>query len=512
MYEVAQNIISPSRSTRSILRGNAWLRRTLLQRVLVLMLIPVAHGAVARNVSANNVVVFGKEDTTTILRNPAMGWVFYDTSDQPLPTSWWHSMNPVLSKCNIWYWRDSWAKLEPAPGQYAWKVNPQFRAYIHQIVAHGFKLAFRVIVSSHNFSQPATPQWVRDMGVTGRVRVTHGWDGKPYKLWSPNYDDPIFKAQFAKFVKAFGKAFDNPKEVDFIDANGLGWWGEVHHLRIQVSEYDSEYNWICSTYSRAFKHVLLVTNVFSEFSQGNGQADMQIAHDKYGYLFRRDGLGSHWYSHDNIETFDKEMFPASPLFGELCYSNWTPAIQQEEAAKGVKSFREDLIWAMDQGLRSHANTMNFPGNWRVFPPEQVQRFIRRGGYRFYPGRVTFPSVVRHGRALVVSSTWRNGGVGLLPNATPQWNHKYKLAYSFLPVHGVVPTLVALERHAHLAQWVAGKEFVYRTAIKCNVPHGLYRLAVGIVDTTQYNAPAISLAVANLRNIGKWYVLGNVMVR
>jgi hypothetical protein len=73
-------------------------------------------------------------------------------------------------------------------------------------------------------------------------------------------------------------------------------------------------------------------------------------------------------------------------------------------------------------------------------------------------------------------------------------------------------MVTTENHAHLAQWVAGKEFVYRTTIKCNAAPGLYRLAVGIVDTTQNDAPAISLAVANLRNIGKWYVLGDVRVK
>ncbi len=503
MQNAARHRRQPLKTVLSILRSFAAL-------VLVLLLILTVNGAHA---GTKPVVVTGTEDTTTILHNPAMGWVYYDASDKPFPAGWWQSMKPLLSLCNIWYWRDTWAKLEPEPGKYAWKDNPQFKAYIRQILAHGFKLAFRVIVDSHNYRHQATPQWVRALGVRGRMRVTHDWwGGKPHNLWSPDYDDPIFKAQFAKFVQAFGKAFDNPNEVDFIDGNGLGWWGEVHHLRLPASEYDSEYNWICSTYSHAFKHVLLVTNVFSEFSQNTGQADMEIAHDKYGYLFRRDGLGSHWYSHDNNKTFDTVMFPASPLFGELCYSSWTPAEQQEESAKGIKSFSEDLTWAIDQALRSHANTMNFPSDQQEYPPHQLARFIRRGGYRFYPSKVTFEPVVRHGKAFVVSSSWLNGGVGLLPNAAPQWNHKYRLAYCLLPTHGSKPVMIALEKQAHLSQWVAGKVFRYRTVIPCHAAPGVYRLAVGIVDTTQHNEAAISLAVANLPHVGNLYILGTVKVK
>ncbi len=458
------------------------------------------------------VVVKGTVDLTTVLHNPAMGWVFYDTSDKPFPPSWWQQLKPELRLCHIWYWRDSWARLEPAPGRYAWKYNPEFKAYIRQILAHGYRLAFRVIVSSHNFSHQATPQWVRDLGVKGHIRITHGYDGKARALWTPNYDDPIFQSQFAKFVRAFGQEFDDPKKVDFIDGNGLGWWGEVHHLWLPPAELNQLYNWICSVYSGAFRHVLLVTNVFSEFSQGTGGTDMTIAHDRYGYLFRRDGLGSHWYSHDNIETYDTQMFPASPLFGELCYGNWTPVEQQEEAAKGVKSFQEDLAWATDQAIRSHANTLNFPGDWRLFPKSQVARFNRHGGYRFYPSKIAFPSVIYRGESFEVQSAWKNAGVGELPNATPQWNHKYKLCYALLRDHSRTPLIAGVVRNAHLSRWVGNATFQYSTLLKCLVPVGNYRLAVAIIDSSNHNLASIQLAVANLPHLGLWYLVGGVQVK
>ncbi len=486
--------------------------QTTLARPLFALLLIGGLCSTAAHAQKQLVTVRGIEDTDSILHNPAMGWVYYDSSDRPFSQQWWQSNQTALSMCNIWYWRDTWAKLEPQQGRYAWQYNPKFKQYIQQILDHGFKLAFRVIVDSHNFSVQATPQWVRDMGVRGRIRATHTYSGKLVSLWSPNYDDPIFKAQFARFIQAFGKEFDDPAKVDFIDANGLGWWGEVHHLRLPASEYDQEYNWICSTYHNAFKHVLLVTNVFSEFSQGSGEADIEIAHDKYGYLFRRDGLGSHWYSDANIKTFDTNMFPASPLFGELCYGSWNAEDEKAEAAFGIKNFHDDLVWGMSQGLQSHINTMNFTSAWQQYAPEQIARFNRHGGYRFYPDKIEYSAVVEKGRLCTIKSRWKNAGVGVLPNAAPQWNHKYRLAYALLPLHSQSPQQICLEQQAHLSNWAAGKTFAYNTTFRCSLPPGTYRLAVGIVDTTRQNTPAIEMAASNLTRLGLWYLLGTVTVK
>ncbi len=480
----------------------------------VCSLVSAASRSVAADppAASKTVVVQGSKDTTSVLHNPAMGWVYYNTYDRPFPASWWKQNEQQLSLCHIWYWRDSWARLEPEPGHYAWNDDPQFKEYIRQILAHGFHLAFRVIVSSHNFSAQATPQWVRDLGAKGHIRVTHGYDGKARALWTPNYDDPVFQTQFARFVRAFGREFDDPAKVDFIDGNGLGWWGEVHHLWLPANELDRTYDWICSLYSVAFKHVLLLTNVFSEFSQMTGDTDMTIAHDKYGYLFRRDGLGSHWYSHENIQTYDSVMFPASPLFGELCYGDWTPADQAAESAKGIKSFHDDLVWATDQAIRSHANTLNFPGNWQLFPKSQIARFTKYAGYRFYPLKIVFPSTVKRGEPFEVSSAWKNAGVGELPNSTPQWNHKYKLAYALFDNTNPGPRIIGIVRNAHLSRWVGHSVFQYKTSLKCTVAPGDYRLAVAIIDTANGNHAAIQLAVTNLVREGNWYILGKFKVK
>ena len=43
----------------------------------------------------------------------------------------------------------------------------------------------------------------------------------------PYYDNPVFLEKLDKFIEAFAKEYDNPDEVDYIDAYGLGRWGEV---------------------------------------------------------------------------------------------------------------------------------------------------------------------------------------------------------------------------------------------------------------------------------------------
>ena len=68
----------------------------------------------------------------------------------------------------------------------------------------------------------------------------HGVDGVPSYVYEagatespiddegktqPYYDNPVFLEKLDKFIEAFAKEYDNPDEVDYIDAYGLGRWG-----------------------------------------------------------------------------------------------------------------------------------------------------------------------------------------------------------------------------------------------------------------------------------------------
>ncbi|NNM84349.1 MAG: hypothetical protein HKL96_01125 [Phycisphaerales bacterium] len=452
--------------------------------------------------------VVGLPDNQTLLNNPAMGWVFYQNPLWPHPELVWRRLAAEWHVSNIVYWRGPWSDFEPQPGRYVWRYNPRVITWIRKVRAAHKRLAFRVLVNSKDRRTPATPLWVKAQGARGYDIAG---------VWTPYPDDPVFQRDFSRFIRAFGKRFDNPRETDFVDAAGLGWWGEMHHLKIPASHFDQVYNWLCGAYAKAFPHVLLVTNFGPDVGL---KMNIRIALDKYGILFRRDGLGSLWIN-ARQKQFMRNMFPRSPLFGELCYGyrgpgkpiDANPHIDQRLSQHGIHNFSEDLEWAMKQALEYHANTLNISWSaWFKLEPNLVQKFISRGGYRLYPAKLKFPAEMQRGQPCSIEQTWCNAGVGVLPNATPQWNHKYKFAFALFKKDAARPVAVAVDPSAaHLSTLIKGRPLNRTSVVHWSAAPGEYKLAVAIVDTTEHDRAAIELAVRNLPRIGRWYVIGNTHV-
>ncbi len=51
------------------------------------------------------------------------------------------------------------------------------------------------------------------------------------EVYTPYPDDPVFQEKYAAFIKAFAARYNSSDEVDFIDAYGLGKWGEAHSMK-----------------------------------------------------------------------------------------------------------------------------------------------------------------------------------------------------------------------------------------------------------------------------------------
>ena len=137
---------------------------------------------------------------------------------------------------NILYIRMLWKDLEPEEGKYAWIYNEQYKWYIQKAKDKGLKLAFRVFfhgvdgVPSYVYEAGATESPIDDEGKT-----------------QPYYDNPVFLEKLDKFVEAFAKEYDNPDEVDYIDAYGLGRWGEGHGLALDQYDYTGIQFYICQS-------------------------------------------------------------------------------------------------------------------------------------------------------------------------------------------------------------------------------------------------------------------------
>ena len=92
-------------------------------------------------------------------------------------------------------------------------------------------MAFRVYIDGRDNIHNGTPDFVREAGAKGYA-VHKLWDpANENNNWTLYADDPVFQEKFGNFIRAFAKEFDNPEQVDFIDAYNLGWWGEGHHVQ-----------------------------------------------------------------------------------------------------------------------------------------------------------------------------------------------------------------------------------------------------------------------------------------
>jgi hypothetical protein len=454
-----------------------------------------------------------KADRDSLLRNPAMGWVLYaeDLTRFPDATSFWRKAEPSVNKASILYIRAPWSLFEPQEGAYCWEHDANFKKLVEGARERGLRLAFRVVLNSRDCSAPAAPDYVARAGAKGYLEK----GTKGVKLWCPDVTDPVFRAKFGIFLRAFGRQYDDPAVVDYIDGGGLGYWGEMHHVAISPQQRPEVYDWICSTYSRCFHHVLLGAQAASELGH-SGPLDLSIAMKKYGYVPRIDSLGSHWMSAGRREAL-ASMVAFAPLFGESCYFSlrtWPEPWKQK--AEGFQNPRDVLEATMKDALEFHANTLDLRApedarTWSEEAPDLVQRFIREGGYRLAPTSLAYELLDATPGTIRIRHTWRNFGVGFLPNDNPRWNHKYRVAFALLPIEGNEPLEVFVDSETDPGSWRGDQEFECATLARFQKARGACRLAIAIVDTSQGNTPAIALAVEGAPRKASWLPLGEVSI-
>ncbi len=450
-------------------------------------------------------------DLTSNLRNPAMGWMMYEEGwsfdrERPeniwTPELFWEEMEKVNAPAysNILYIRMKWKLLEPEEGKYAWIHDEKYKEYINKAKEHGLKLAFRV------FFDGGVPQYVYNAGA--------GRSGS-----QPYYDDPIFQQKFFKFLDAFAKEYNNPDLVDYVDAYGLGTWGEGHGVTLKNNNdatYKAVIENITGAYAERFDKVLTVMNL----SRHDWKFTEESVYKK-GILPRRDGIGSHWF--DNTEReYLHQLFSENKLafIGEGCY--WFNASSNGSEPGYTDDFKEDkrfqmntmeeaLTVSVDDALKNHSNTLDLrvPSQckfWIEKLPGEVQKFITNGGYRLYPARI---KVDRQKNNMVILHSWRNYGKGMLPNNHPSWNHKYQLTFSLLDSNKNV-VYKFTDNKVEPAEWLKGNSYDYTTQFTLpSQLKGKYTLCVGLTDKTKDHTPGIELSIPAEQQIDKWIKISDL---
>lgn len=454
-------------------------------------------------------------DLKTILRNPAMGWMMYEEGwsfdKQNLykgniytPEVFWKQMEDAnaAAYANILYIRMLWKDLEPEEGKYAWKYDKTYQWYIQKAKEKGLKLAFRV------FFHGGVPDYVYRAGATAMPIDDEG------KI-QPHYDNPVFLGKLEKFIAAFAEEYDDPDVVDYVDAYGLGRWGEGHGVTLSdPAHIDEVIKRVTTMYANHFKRVLTVMNL----STGDYAYVKPHVYDALGFLPRRDGIGSFWFGDRERAWIHQELFPSRAIIGEGCYwfngyngdnSHYT-AFKNDKRFK-MNDFKEALTVSVTDALNSHCNTLDLRVPlqckfWIEELPDQVQRFIAEGGYRLYPEYVRLEQT---GRQLAVLHAWKNLGVGVLPNSHPNWHYKYGVSLALVDKAGKVRYLFK-ESKAEPGEWVKGPAYTYVSLL--DVPtslKGTYTLCIGITDATKNEQPGIDLAVPGDSKLGKWVKVSEI---
>jgi hypothetical protein len=462
--------------------------------------------------------VFITEDTTSLIRNPCMGWGLYDdaTGEVQQADAYWAAQDEAATKyASFFYVRWRWSDMEPEEGKYAWVHDENYRKLIQGALDRGLKLCFRVFDNGQDMIQPGTPDFVRQAGAKGYT--VKGIGGKDF--WNPYSDDPVFQEKLTRFVEAFAKEYDNPDIVDFIDGYNLGWWGEAHNVVLQdETKREAVLDWYTALYASNFKKIIL-TMCLNQTGMGI-PVEQRIVFDGKGYGIRRDGLGSMWFG-ETERNFTEQIYGERLLVGEACYwgssdDNSVSWINRDTRFR-LSTWRDVYDATYQDAMNHHFNTLDLrevpeTQGWTGKAKDLVESFMIKGGYRLYPSKLSLPKQLKGGEEAIIGHSWQNTANGYLPNNMPNWNYKYKPAFALIDANGEV-VRYWVDEEAEPSDWLVGKNYPYLLSITPEgIPAGKYQWAAAIVDRTKNDTPGIRLAIKEARFVNQWVLLASVSVK
>jgi hypothetical protein len=199
----------------------------------------------------------------------------------------------------------------------------------------------------------------------------------------------------------------------------------------------------------------------------------------------------HFYMQQLEKTGAIDVWRKAPVAFESCWD-----------MRKWKAEAWDIRYIYDYALRCHASYMN---NKSAPIPEstrpEVERFLKKMGYRLVIREVTHPAVVHSRDAFTVQVAWENLGV-----APPY--RDYRLAIRLRPEGRPDALPVVTVTDTSVRGWQPGK---HPTDLHLSWPQaadaGHYEFAIGVVDPTT-RAPAIRLANPD-RDPDGWYPLSRI---
>jgi hypothetical protein len=429
------------------------------------------------------------QETEALFANPGMGWqTFHRFADE--------DRNLAGLPSGSAYFRFYWREIEPQDGQIDFARFDELLAHARRA---GQKLAFRIMCTGSG-QYMDVPSWLRDQGCKG-IEFTYG--GRRH--WVPDFADPLFQQAHLRLIRELGARYDGHPDMDLLDIGSVGLWGEWHMSGTEAVETGKP----VPLPSLEIRHALIDAwrSAFPKTSKviliGSEEGMARATRDGYGWradcLGDMGGFSKTWNHMDNFylqqleKTRAQEAWKRAPVAFESC---WDMRKWKQEGW--------DIAYVFDYALRCHASYMNnksapIPDGAR---PE-VERFLRKLGYRLVLRSIEHAREVAAGSDLPVRMNWENVGV-----APPY--RDYRVAFRLSGKRPGPTESVLCANGPTIQGWLPGPHSVELAgSVPSSLPPGRYTLDVGVLHPVE-RTPEVRLAIT-ARNAEGWYSVSEVDV-
>ncbi len=451
------------------------------------------------------VVSVTPEETDELLANPGMGWqTFHCTGKQDRSL-------PAWLPSTVHYARWGWGEVEPKDGE----INHAFLdKVLKETRESGQKLAFRVMCCSTSLGRPYHPAWLKDAG--GR-ELRCDYEGRRGFL-IPDLDHPVVLQKHLDLIKRLGERYDGHPDIDHVDLGSVGWWGEWHLSGSRTCTLPTLENRkrIVDAYLKAFRQTPLVMLI------GGGECLKYAAERGTGWradcLGDMGGFSRTWchmrngYPQYIREGGIRDTWKTAPVAWETCW----------DMRKWVNE-GWSLRFIFNYALALHGSYVNnksapLPEGADVRP--ELERFLRRLGYRLVLKGLAHPAKAKAGTNVELRMQWQN--VGSAPCYRP-----YRLAYRLSGQGGYQKVLVS---KITVSGWLPGSVEVFTPeffkappdlppgpvakvadtlSVPDDAPAGACVLSVAVVGQ-QAAEPVVRLGIKG-RAADGWYPLSKIEV-
>ncbi len=389
---------------------------------------------------------------------------------------------PDFPNTSIAYFRVYWKFVEPEQGKYRWELIDNA---LRTACERKQTLMLRIAPYGTNPDNDV-PDWYRAL-----VGPEEGKTARP--KWRTDPENPLYARYFTRMIRELGKRYDGNPNLESIDLAIVGAWGEGAG---SAELSDATRRALVDSYIESFDRTPLVMLLTDEKTNKYGVSKKPVGW-RVDCLGDMGGFSNPLWSHmqdyypQGIVNFGmQDAWKKAPVTFEVCW------VMQHWMNKGW-----DVDYIIDQSLKWHISSFNaksspVPAAW--WP--QVNRWLKKMGYRFVLRKFTYPSEVTALGKLPFTTWWENKGVA------PCYK-RFPLALRLKsPQHSEVFTT-----NADIREWLPG-DAVYDDAVflPAGMPPGEYDLQIALVDP-QSSQPKVKLAIAGVDPDG-WYTMGKLTVK